>query len=106
MRVSYYMGGLVLRCIWELIVVDRRRAWIYEVPLTDIHPLRHAINDSRLTTRDIINTVKKANVPIVAGTVKLYLLELNPPVLGWEGWEDAKAIYPAGMLLLYVLVQD
>jgi len=22
-------------------------------------------------------------------------LELNPPVMGWEGWEDAKAVYPS-----------
>ena len=44
--------------------------------------------------------IKKFNVPVVAGVVKLYLLELNPPVVGWEGWEDAKAVYPAGESVL------
>jgi hypothetical protein len=48
----------------------------------------------------MVGVIKQFNVPIVAGTVKLFLLELNPPVLGWEGWEDAKAVYPAGKLLL------
>lgn len=44
---------------------------------------------------DLVEIVKKFNLPVAAGTVKLWLLELNPPLLGWEGWEDAKAIYPS-----------
>lgn len=44
---------------------------------------------------DLVSVVKQFNLPIAAGTIKLWLLELNPPVLGWEGWEDAKAIYPS-----------
>jgi hypothetical protein len=43
----------------------------------------------------MVAVIKKFNLPVVAGTVKLFLLELNPPVLGWEAWEDAKAVYPA-----------
>lgn len=58
--------------------------------------LRNAINNPALSSDDVATIIKKFNVPIVAGTVKLYLLELNPPVLGWEGWEDAKAVYPNG----------
>ncbi|WVQ79532.1 hypothetical protein IAT38_001631 [Cryptococcus sp. DSM 104549] len=74
---------------------ERRRAWIYEVPLVETHMLRNAINNPKIPLEDLITIVKKFNVPVAAGTVKLYLLELNPPVLGWEGWEDAKAVYPA-----------
>ena len=49
-----------------------------------------------MTIAEMIDTIKKFNVPIAAGTVKLYLLELSPPVMTWEGWEDAKAVYPSG----------
>ena len=60
--------------------------------------LRNAINNPALTVSDMNAIVKKFNAPVTAGTVKLWLLELNPPVMGWEGWEDAKAIYPSGQL--------
>jgi hypothetical protein len=49
-----------------------------------------------LRAEDVREVCGKFNAPVVAGTVKLYLQELSPPVLGWEGWEDAKAIYPSG----------
>jgi len=62
--------------------------------------LRNAINNSKTSIEDIVNVVRKFNVPVVAGTVKLYLSELNPPVLGWEGWEDAKGVYPSGTYAL------
>ncbi|ORY34969.1 hypothetical protein BCR39DRAFT_515848 [Naematelia encephala] len=74
---------------------DRRRAWIYEVPLVETHALRNAINDAKAPVEAMIEIIKKYNVPVVAGVVKLFLLELNPPVMGWEGWEDAKAVYPS-----------
>lgn len=74
---------------------DRRKAWLYEVPLNEVHVLRNSINDVRLTKEQITEIVKRFNVPVAAGAVKLWLLELNPPVMGWEGWEDAKGIYPA-----------
>lgn len=74
---------------------ERRKAWIYEVPLTETHELRKLINSAQLTTEDMTTIGKRFNAPIIAGAIKLWLLELNPPVLGWEGWEDAKAIYPS-----------
>ena len=77
---------------------DRRKAWLYEVPLNEVHVLRNSINDVRLTREQITEIVKRFNVPVAAGAAKLWLLELNPPVMGWEGWEDAKGIYPASEL--------
>ncbi|KAL7424901.1 Rho-GTPase-activating protein 8 [Cryptotrichosporon argae] len=74
---------------------ERRRAWIYEVPLTETHMLRNAVNNAQLSVDDIALVANKFNVPVVAGTIKLWFLELCPPVLGWEGWEDAKAVYPS-----------
>ena len=78
--------------------LERRKAWIYEVPLVETHALRSQINRAHMTTEHLKATIKQFNVPVIAGTVKLYLLELNPPVMGWEGWEDAKAVYPQSEL--------
>lgn len=74
---------------------ERRRSWIYEVPLEELHMLRAAVNSPMLTAEEVATIGKKFNAPIVCGTIKLWLLELNPPVVGWEGWEDAKAVYPS-----------
>ncbi|WVN86968.1 uncharacterized protein L203_102143 [Cryptococcus depauperatus CBS 7841] len=74
---------------------ERRRAWIYEVPLTETHMLRNAINNPKIPLIDIKAIVQKFNVPVAVNAIKLWFLELNPPVMGWEGWEDAKAVYPA-----------
>jgi hypothetical protein len=79
----------------DLEPVERRKSWIYEVPLQEVHMLRNSLNSAQLTLDDMTTIAKKFNVPIVAAATKLWLLELNPPVLGWEGWEDAKAVYPS-----------
>lgn len=71
-------------------------SWIYEVPLATTHTLRNMINDPSLPLETIVEATKGFDLPIAASVVKLYFLELNPPVLGWEGWEDAKAVYPSG----------
>jgi hypothetical protein len=79
----------------DLEPAERRKTWIYEVPLVETHALRSNINSAQLTIDDMVTIAKRFNTPIIAATTKLWLLELNPPVLGWEGWEDAKAIYPS-----------
>lgn len=75
---------------------ERRRSWIYEVPLHEVHALRSSVNSARASAEEVASVAKRFNVPTIASTVKLYLLELDPPVTGWEGWEDAKAVYPSG----------
>jgi len=54
----------------------------------------------------MIDRVKHFNPFVAAATVKLYMLELNPPILGWEGWEDAKAVYPSGRSLIFSITED
>lgn len=61
----------------------------------ETHVLRTSINDVRLTSEQITEIAKRFNAPVIAGAIKLWLLELSPPVMGWEGWEDAKGVYPA-----------
>jgi hypothetical protein len=76
-------------------MTDKRKSWIYEVPLSETHALRNSLNNPEMSISDLKAIIQKFNLPIAAGVVKLWLLELNPPVMGWEGWEDAKAIYPS-----------
>ena len=78
------------------LTTECRKSWLYEVPLGELHALRNSINASRASLEEVTSTMRHFNAPVLAGNVKLYLLELNPPVLGWEGWEDAKAVYPTG----------
>ncbi|PLW41724.1 hypothetical protein PCASD_05652 [Puccinia coronata f. sp. avenae] len=72
---------------------ERRKAWIYEVPLKAIHELREALNDpdkSRISNEQL----EACDPPLIAGTVKLWLLELDPPPVHSSRYDDVKAIYP------------
>lgn len=73
---------------------ERRRAWIYEIPLPILHHLREALNAQPLDQPIPVSFFEKVDTPVLAGVLKLWLLELNPPVLTWEGWEDVRKVYP------------
>ncbi|KAI9611637.1 hypothetical protein H4Q26_008592 [Puccinia striiformis f. sp. tritici PST-130] len=62
---------------------ERRKTWIYEVPLKAIHELREALNDPY-----------KILTPSNYFHLKLWLLELDPPPVHSSRYEDVKAIYP------------
>lgn len=36
----------------------------------------------------------KYDAPVLAGCVKLWALELDPPLALWEGWDDIRKLYP------------
>jgi len=40
----------------------------------------------------------KFDAPVLAGCVKLWALELDPPLALWEGWDDIRKLYPTGGL--------
>ncbi|KAH9819943.1 hypothetical protein DFH28DRAFT_1021481 [Melampsora americana] len=72
---------------------ERRKTWIYEVPLRAVHSLREALdnpNQSPLSDERI----SKLDAPLIASTIKLWLLELNPPPVHYSKYDDIKAIYP------------
>ncbi|KAG8861445.1 hypothetical protein FRB96_002894 [Tulasnella sp. 330] len=72
---------------------QRRKTWIYEVPLASVHHLRATLNTLPLDMPVSQDLFVKCDTPVLASTVKLWLLELNPPVGQWDGWEEIKKIY-------------
>lgn len=79
--------------------MEKRKSWIYEVPLPAVHHLREALN-AVPTGQSITNEMlEQYDAPVIAGVVKLWALELDPPLALYEGWEDFRKLYPTGELL-------
>lgn len=78
-------------------ILERRRTWIYEVPMKLIHPLRETVNsipDGQL----LESSLAKYDPPVLAGAVKLWLLELEPPLGLYDAWDEFRKIYPSSKL--------
>ena len=73
------------------------------MPLPAVHHLREAINAVPLDQPVPVELLDKYDAPIIASTIKLWLLELNPPLALWEGWEEFRKIYPHGESFLFVV---
>jgi hypothetical protein len=89
----------------------RRKSWIFLVDLRETHELRERLNDPLVPLADMLDEVAKFNAPVIAATgesrrwilnqrarltscpVKLWLLELNPPVCGYDAYEACKSLY-------------
>jgi hypothetical protein len=46
----------------------------------------------------------KYDVPVLAAGVKLWALELDPPLTLWDGWDDIRKLYPTGKLALVQVI--
>ncbi|KAF3924723.1 Myosin-IXa [Arthrobotrys entomopaga] len=68
----------------------RRGIWTVDVPLKATHHLRNAINNGKAIPRDIL---EKYDMPIVASTLKLYLLELPDSLVSSRVYDVIKTIY-------------
>lgn len=73
---------------------ERRKAWIYEVPLTAVHHLRESLNAIPPEQPIPAEIMSNYDPPVLGSAVKLWLLELDPPIALWEGWEDLRRLYP------------
>ncbi|CDZ97766.1 Rho GTPase activation protein [Phaffia rhodozyma] len=71
----------------------RRMVWIYDVPLHVSHGLRSTLKDLPGGAAHIPPELLKRDLPAIAATVKLWLLELSPPV--GPDWEEIKVTYPS-----------
>ncbi|KAG2157826.1 uncharacterized protein EDB93DRAFT_818604 [Suillus bovinus] len=73
---------------------EKRKAWIYEVPLPALHHLREALNAVPPGQPFSLEMLTKYDAPVLAGGIKLWALELDPPLALWEGWDDIRKLYP------------
>lgn len=73
----------------------KRKTWIYEVPLNAVHHLRETLN-SVPEGQDIPDDVlEKYDAPVLAAALKLWLLELDPPLGLYDAWDEFRKIYPS-----------
>lgn len=70
-----------------------------QVPLPTQHQLREALNAIPIDKPVPMDMLTKQDPPVIASTLKLWLLELDPPLGTWEGWEDIRRLYPNGTLI-------
>lgn len=59
-----------------------------------MHHLREAINAVPAEQPIPVELVAKYDAPVIASAVKLWILELDPPLALYEGWEDLRKLYP------------
>ena len=59
-----------------------------------MHHLREAINTLPANAPIPGEMIAKYDAPVVASTLKLWILELDPPLGLWEGWDDVRKLYP------------
>ncbi|KAF8909412.1 hypothetical protein CPB84DRAFT_1743969 [Gymnopilus junonius] len=74
--------------------IEKRKAWIYEVPLPAVHHLRESLNATPPEQAFSPDLLAKFDAPVIASTIRLWFLELNPPLALYEGWDDFRRIYP------------
>ena len=76
-------------------VPAKRKTWIYEVPLSSVHHLREASNSIPEGQEIPEDALEKYDAPILAAAVKLWLLELKPPLGLYDAWDEFRKIYPS-----------
>ncbi|KDR65726.1 hypothetical protein GALMADRAFT_260135 [Galerina marginata CBS 339.88] len=74
--------------------IEKRKAWIYDVPLPAVHHLRESLNAIPPDQAYSTDLLSKFDAPVIASSIKLWMLELDPPLALYEGWEDFRKIYP------------
>ncbi|THH01772.1 hypothetical protein EW145_g6857, partial [Phellinidium pouzarii] len=74
---------------------EKRKTWIYEVPMSAVHHLREGLNTVAPGHTFPDEVFANYDAPVIASTVKLWALELDPPLATWEGWDDIRRIYPS-----------
>ena len=73
---------------------ERRKTWIYEVPLPAVHHLRETLNAVPPEEDIPHDMLQKYDAPVLASGVKLWALELDPPLCMYEGWDEMRKLYP------------
>ena len=78
----------------SLCAAEKRKTWIYEVPLPAVHHLRETLNNLPPEQPIPDDALFKYDAPVLAGGIKLWILELDPPLCLYEGWDEFRKLYP------------
>ncbi|BGP44357.1 Rho-GTPase-activating protein 8 [Rhodotorula kratochvilovae] len=76
---------------------ERRKAWLYEVPLAAQHALRSVLNNPStlaLPPADLSALLAPFDLPVLCASLKLWLLELEVPVVTYQAYDELRALYP------------
>ena len=83
---------------------EKRRIWLYDVPLHVTHALRtrliqHVARQPDAPEFAVPDTLLDAvDAPVLAATVKLWALELDSPLLPYSSWDEVAEIYDAAAI--------
>lgn len=95
---TIWVGGPSgIECLFLLMMVvcvEKRKTWIYEVPLPAVHHLRETLNAVPPEEDVPHDLLQKYDAPVLASGVKLWALELDPPLCMYEGWDELRKVYP------------
>jgi RhoGAP domain len=63
------------------------------VPLPAVHLLSESLNGIPPEKPIPLEMVTKFDAPVIASAVKLWALELDPPLALYEGWDEIRKLY-------------
>ena len=76
------------------------------MPLNAVHHLRETLNatsDGQDISEDALD---KYDAPVLAAGLKLWLLELEPPLGLYDAWDEFRKIYPSSKSICRAKVHD
>lgn len=68
------------------------------MPLNGVHHLREVLNSIPEGQEVPEEALEKYDAPVFASAVKLWLLELEPPLGLYDAWDEFRKIYPSSKL--------
>ncbi|BGP52565.1 Rho-GTPase-activating protein 8 [Rhodotorula sphaerocarpa] len=76
---------------------ERRKSWLYDVPLASQHALRAKLNSpGQLSVRDGAGPdLSIVDLPVLCATTKLWLLELEQPPFTWAAYDELRTTWPS-----------
>ena len=66
------------------------------MPLPVVYHLRETLNAVPPEEDIPHDLLQKYDAPVLASGVKLWALELDPPLCMYEGWDEMRKLYPTG----------
>jgi hypothetical protein len=73
---------------------EKRKSWLYETPLSTQHSLRSLLNSPEtLNSLSSSSDLERFDLPILCSVVKLWLLELEVPVISFTCYDELRKLF-------------